>query len=545
MILFSTFLISTIATILLMPVFINLACKMNLLDIPNERKVHCDPIPRIGGVVMAMSAFAAILIWAPMNEFVRATLIGSGILITFGFLDDIKGIGFKSKFIGQILAAIIVVLYGGLKIKTLSVFTPAGFYLPAWLSIPFTVIIMVAVTNAINLSDGLDGLAGGITLLTFLCIGYLAYLDHFQEIEVISVAMVGAIFGLLRYNTHPATVFMGDSGSQLLGFIAITLSLALTRKSTQTSIILTLIIMGIPIIDTLCVIVQRIIKGRSLFIADKNHLHHKLMKLGFFHSESVLIIYLMHAFMVCLGFIFRFKSPWFLIFFYILYSGSIIATIFILESNGWRIKRYHFLDKIIKGQLRNLKKDNAIIKFSFRAVEIGFIFILLFSCFLPNHINIYFSFISIALICAIIMVWQIKKTWASSLIDISIFLMIPFLIYLSETDIVYLAHTVLEKAYTFSFGLLIVFVLLTLKFSRRRGFRTTPTDFLILFVALVVPNLPDERIQTWQMGLIAAKIVVLFFTYEVLKGELRLDTKRLSVTGIMVLMVISIRGFIG
>jgi UDP-GlcNAc:undecaprenyl-phosphate GlcNAc-1-phosphate transferase len=496
-------------------------------------------------MVMAMGAFIAILIWAPMNEFVKSILIGSGILIIFGFLDDLKGIGFKSKFGGQILAASIVVFYGGLKIKTLSVFTPAGFYLQDWLSIPFTVVIIVAVTNAINLSDGLDGLAGGVTLLTFLCIGYLSYLDQFQEIEVISVAMVGAIFGLLRYNTHPATVFMGDTGSQLLGFIAITLSLALTRKSTQFSIILALIIMGIPIIDTLCVIVQRIIKGRSLFAADKNHLHHKLMELGFYHSESVLIIYLMHAIMVCLGFIFRFKSPWFLIFFYFLYSGLIIATIFILDSNGWRTKRYDFLDKIIRGQLRNLKEDNTIIKFSFKAVEIGFVFLLLFSCFLPIHINIYFSLISIAIMCAIIILWQIKKSWASILIEISIFLMIPFLIYLCETDVVYLAHTVLKKAYTFSFGLLIVFVLLTLKFSRRSGFRITPTDFLILFVALVVPNLPDERIRTWQMSLIAAKIVVLFFTYEVLKGELRLDTKRLSVTGIMVLMVISLRGFIG
>ena len=158
MVLFSSFLISTIVTILLMPLFINLACKLNVMDFPNDRKVHCDPIPRVGGVVMAMGAFAAILIWAPMNDFVKAILIGSGILITFGFLDDIKDIGFKSKFGGQILAALIVVLYGGLKIKTLSVFAPAGFYLPAWLSIPFTVIIIVAVTNAINLSDGLDGL---------------------------------------------------------------------------------------------------------------------------------------------------------------------------------------------------------------------------------------------------------------------------------------------------------------------------------------------------------------------------------------------------
>ncbi len=281
MVLFSTFLISTIVTILLMPIFINLACKVNLMDFPNDRKVHCDPIPRVGGVVMAVGAFASILIWAPFNEFVKATLIGSGILVVFGFVDDVKGIGFKSKFAGQILAALIVILYGGLKIKTLSVFTPAGFYLPDWFSIPFTVIIIVAVTNAINLSDGLDGLAGGITLLTFLCIGYLSYLDQFQHIEVISVAMVGAIFGLLRYNTHPATVFMGDAGSQLLGFIAITLSLALTRKSGQTSIILTLFVMGIPIIDTLSVIVQRIIKVDHRSLQTKTTFITKLMRLVF------------------------------------------------------------------------------------------------------------------------------------------------------------------------------------------------------------------------------------------------------------------------
>jgi UDP-GlcNAc:undecaprenyl-phosphate GlcNAc-1-phosphate transferase len=150
-----------------------------------------------------------------------------------------------------------------------------------------------------------------------------------------------------------------------------------------------------------------------------------------------------------------------------------------------------------------------------------------------------------ALLGVILITWQIKKEWASNIIEVSIFLIIPFLIYLGETDVIYLADTALEKAYTYSFGLLIVFVLLTLKFSRRRGFRSTPMDFLILFVALVVPNLPDPRIQTWQMGLVAAKIVVLFFTYEVLKGELRLDTKRLGVTGVLVLLVISIRGFVG
>ena len=545
MILFSAFLISTIVTILLMPLFINLACKANLMDFPTDRKIHCDPIPRIGGVVMAIGAFVSIFIWAPPMQFVRALLIGSGILIAFGFVDDVKGIGFKLKFFGQILAALVVILYGGIKVESLSVFAPAGFYFPGWLAIPFTVIIIVAVTNAINLSDGLDGLAGGITLLTFLCIGFLSYLDHFQALEVISVAMVGAIFGLLRYNTHPASVFMGDAGSQLLGFVAITLSLALTRKSNQPSILLMLFIMGIPIIDTVCVIAQRIIKGRSPFVADKNHIHHKLMRLGLYHSESVLTIYLLHATLVCLGFIFRFKSPWFLVVFYVFYAGLIIATIFIADSKGLKIKRSHFIDKVVKGHLRKLREENAIIKLSFKAVEIGFIFLFLYSCFLPQHIHTYFALGSMAMLVIILVTWQFRRSWTDSIIEISIFLMIPFLVYLSEKDVAYLINTTLVKAYSFSFGLLVIFVLLTLKFTRRKGFKTTPMDFLILFVALVVPYLPDEKIRDWQMGLVAAKIVVLFFTFEVMKGELRMDTKKLGVAGITALIIISLRVFVG
>jgi UDP-GlcNAc:undecaprenyl-phosphate GlcNAc-1-phosphate transferase len=424
-------------------------------------------------------------------------------------------------------------------------FAPKGFILPVWLSIPLTLVIIVAVTNAINLSDGLDGLAGGISLLTFLCIGYLSYLNQFQAFEIMSVAMVGSIFGLLRYNTHPATVFMGDAGSQLLGFVAITLSLALTRESNQISLTLILLILGVPMIDTLSVMVQRILKGRSPFTADKNHLHYKIMNLGFYHSESVLVLYLVHASLVCMGLIFRYMPAWFLLSFYLLFSGALLAAIFIGESNGWRVKRYDFIDKVIKGHLRKLREENFIIKISFKAIEIGFIFLLLFSCFLPQHIHIYFSLTSMALLGLILLTWKIKKEWTALVIEVSMFLLIPFLVYLSEKDVAYLINTTLIKTYAFSYGILIFFVLLTLKFTRRSGFKTTPMDFLILIIALVVPNLPDERIRSWQMGLVAAKIIVLFFTYEIIKGELRLNTKKLEVTGIIALLVISIRGMIG
>ena len=545
MILFSTFLISTIITILLMPIFINLACKLNFFDFPNSRKIHCDPIPRIGGIAMAFGAFLPIIIWAPMNDFVKAILIGSGSLVIFGLVDDIREISFKMKFLGQILSALIVVLYGGLKIESIGMFAHRAFILPIWLSIPLSMVIIVAVTNAINLTDGLDGLAGGVSLLTFLCIVYLSYLNQFQALEIISVAMVGSIFGLLRYNTHPAKVFMGDAGSQLLGFVAITLSLALTRDSNQLSITLILPILGIPLIDTTSVMFQRVLKGRSPFVADRNHLHHRIMNLGFYHSESVLLLYIGHASLVCMGFIFRFMPAWILLSIYFLSSGAFVAAILIGDYNGWKIQRYDFVDKVIKGHLRKLREEKVIIKFSFKSVEIGFIFLFLFSCFLPQHIPVYFSLASITLLGLIIFSWRIKKEWTAAVIEISIFLMIPFLVYLSEKDVAYLINTTLIKTYAFSFGILIFFVLLTLKFTRRKGFKSTPMDYLILIIALVVPNLPDERIRKWQMGLIAAKVIVLFFTYEILKGELRFDIKKLEITAIIAALIISVRGFVG
>jgi UDP-GlcNAc:undecaprenyl-phosphate GlcNAc-1-phosphate transferase len=534
-----------IITILLMPIFINLACKVNLLDFPNDRKIHCDPIPKIGGFVLALGAFTAIVLWAPMSRFVISVLIGSGFLVLFGLIDDIKNIGFKAKFAVQIIAALIVIIYGGLKIQSLGGLVLGDYVFPDWISIPMTMIAIVAVTNAINLSDGLDGLAGGITLLTFLFIGYLSYLLGLQAFEVVSVAIVGAIFGLLRYNTHPATVFMGDAGSQLLGFLAVTLSLQITRMTPKISPILPLFVIGFPIIDTLSVISHRILEGLSPFKADKNHLHHKIMKLGFYHSESVTLIYIIHAVLLCFAFIFKYESDRFLLISFIMFAAAIILSIFVSEDKEWRIKRYPIFDIVIKGRLRKLREEHILIKVAFKGVEIGFISLLILSCLLPKHIHIYFSFAAIVFLVFIAFTWQIKKEWATYLIEVSIFLMIPFLAYFSETDVAYLQNTALRSAYMYAFGALVVLVLLTLKFTRRSGFKTTPLDYLIIFIAIVVPNLPDERIRNWQMGFIASKIVVLFFTYEILKGEMRLNTKNLGFACVAALMILSIRALTG
>jgi len=228
-----------------------------------------------------------------------------------------------------------------------------------------------------------------------------------------------------------------------------------------------------------------------------------------------------------------------------MFAAAIILFIFLAEEKEWRIKRYPIFDVMIKGKLRKLREENVIIKVSFKGVEIGFISLLIFSCLLPKHIHIYLSYAAIVFLVVIALMYQFKKEWATYLIEVSIFLMIPFLAYLSETEVVYLKHTILKSAYTYAFGGLIIFVLLTLKFTRRSGFKTTPLDFLILFIAIVLPNLPDERIRDWQMGFIVTKIVVLFFTYEILKGEMRLNTKKLGFACITALMILSIRALTG
>ena len=171
---------------------------------------------QIGGVAMALGTMVPIILWLPGSPLVRAILIGAAIIVLAGAVDDIKHLDYKAKFTGQVIAALVIILYGGITIDNLGVLLPEGYLLPKAISILLTMMVIVGVTNAINLSDGLDGLAGGITLLTFICIAYLAFRCENIAIAISAVAAAGAIFGFLRYNTHPAVIFMGDSGSQFL-----------------------------------------------------------------------------------------------------------------------------------------------------------------------------------------------------------------------------------------------------------------------------------------------------------------------------------------
>lgn len=539
----STLLSSVLVTIALIPLFGRLAVRFRALDVPNERKVHTVPIPRSGGPAMALGAMLPIVAWNYADGFTQAYLAGAAVLVVTGLVDDLRELSPGVKFSGQILAALIAIFWGGVQIRSLGGLLPDGFLLPAWIAAPLTVVAIVGVTNAINLSDGLDGLAGGICLLCFCCIGYLAYLTGNGSVGLIAVALAGGIFGFLRFNTHPASIFMGDAGSQFLGFSAVTLSLALTQGNTPVSPLLPLIVLGFPILDTLTVMLTRIAQGRSPFSADKNHFHHNLMGLGLYHDEAVLVIYVLQTILILSAFAFRFYSDWILLGGYLVFSASVLAVFAVARKTGWRLKRFDLLDVVIKGNLRRLREQGVIIRETFRVSEAAIPLLLLFTCILPAEVPGGVSFLCLGMLAAVLAVWRFRKESLGTVLRLVLYLLIPFAVYLSdERPAAWLTGAVLG-AYNAAFGLFAVFIVVVSKFTRRRmGFKNTPMDFLILFLAVVVPNLPEPHIQAHRVGLVAAKIIMLYFSYEVLMAEERGRYGKVALAMAASLAVLAVRG---
>ena len=521
MLFLTTLLTSIILTIVVMPYFLELAVRLQALDKPGQRKVHEDVMPRCGGMAMTIGASVPILLWLPKTYFVKGLLVGGLILMFFGLADDIKDLKPNTKLLGQTMGALIVTLVGGIKINDLGNFWLSGAVLPDWASIPLTVFVIVGVTNATNLSDGLDGLAGGIALLIFLCIGYLGVMQQDWATVMIAIAVGGSVLGFLRFNSYPAQLFMGDAGSQLLGFVGIVLAIKLAQQSPTISVITPLIIFGIPILDTLTVMTRRIAKGRSPFAADRNHFHHQLMAIGLFHTEAVLTIYLAQSLLILIAIVYHGSNDWVLLAAYLFFAGAVVGAFYLFQKNEYRINRDRFLNTT-KVRLKPLKDRGQIIKFSFGIVKIGVPALLIFNAlFHPFDSHIYFL-LSVSFILVLLLAWFLNKTLLNRLAKIALYLFTPFMVYKCDLGLYSNLNPLLIGFYNSIYLMLLASVFLTMKLTRRsKGFKSSTLDFLVIFVILLIPNLPNVTMQGYLLGLVAVKTVILYYSYEVLIGELR------------------------
>ena len=272
-----------------------LAHKIGAIDVPDgKRRVHKSPIPRLGGLAIFFGFIVAILIFVDIDVQTRGILLGALLIVITGIVDDVKQLRASIKLLIQIIAATIVVCHG-VQIVAISVptFIVKGGILPLkWLSIPVTVLWIVGVTNAVNLIDGLDGLAVGISSIATFSLFFIAILAGEPTVALISAALAGGCLGFLPYNFNPAKIFMGDTGSTFLGFILSVICIqGLFKGYAIISFLIPFLILGLPIFDTGMAIARRIHDKRPIMGADRGHLHHKLIDMGFSQKQTVAILY--------------------------------------------------------------------------------------------------------------------------------------------------------------------------------------------------------------------------------------------------------------
>lgn len=280
---------------LLTPLAIKAAFKLGAIDKPDQRKVHHQAMPRLGGLAIFVAFLIAALLGSWGNPAFYGILAGGVIIFLVGMLDDIYQLSPWVKLAGQCLAAAVAMYFGVIVHFVTNPFD--GLLALGYLSLPLTFLWIVGVTNAINLIDGLDGLAGGVSAIAGATMGIVALLHGQTAVAMTAFILVAAIAGFLPYNFHPARTFMGDGGSNFLGFVLACLAVMGTAKSAAViSLFVPIVILGIPIFDTFFAIIRRMLKRAPIFMPDKDHLHHRLMALGLSHRRSVLIIYGISAF---------------------------------------------------------------------------------------------------------------------------------------------------------------------------------------------------------------------------------------------------------
>jgi len=281
------------------PVVKSLAFKVGAVDVPKDnRRMHKHPIPRMGGLAIFLGFLFSVLIFMPLTRQLRGMMLGAVVIVILGIFDDIYALGAKFKFLVQIAAALIAVTSGNV-ITILSnpnVFSSDPYWNLGILSVPFSVLWIVAITNAVNLIDGLDGLACGVSTISSMTLLVIALVVSEPEVAILMAALSGACLGFLPYNLNPAKIFMGDTGSTFLGFVLAVVSIqGLFKVAAIISFAVPFLILGLPIFDTCFAILRRVSHGQSPMAPDRGHIHHRLIDMGLTQKQAVAVLYVISA----------------------------------------------------------------------------------------------------------------------------------------------------------------------------------------------------------------------------------------------------------
>jgi UDP-GlcNAc:undecaprenyl-phosphate GlcNAc-1-phosphate transferase len=533
------FVFAVFLSMVLVPPLVRIAAPLGMVDTGGGRKLHSGRVPRIGGVAIFFGFLVPILLSparADLPNFITAIFV----LFFFGLLDDRFNLDFRVKLLGQIVAALIVSTLGGVLIEHIP-FLPSGAW-PTFVALPFTVIVLVGITNAVNLSDGLDGLAGGITLLAgsglFLLVG-LEFQDAGSMLIALA-ALMGAVLGFLRFNSYPAQLFMGDTGSQFLGFSIAVLSIIITQgDEVALDPMLPILLLGLPILDTLAVMVTRIARGRSPFEADRTHLHHRLIASGLTQTEAVSLIYAGQALLVIAAILLRDSGSFYILLTYILFCCIVLIGIHWLErrpvkprgEQSWFLRLWRIFTRPDREPLVN----SALLRVLGTTIPLFFVLGSL-AAQTPSHdIGILAAVLLFALTASLL--FKVVPAYTPEHLSA----------YTAAVAVVYLLGK--SPAITNNCGLClpllyagIALVAATyVRFSEDK-FRVSAFDLLVVLGAIAAPSLRTVGLE--ELGIVALQAIIVFYALEILfhADVRRWDALRVSV--IVSLSVLAFRGLV-
>jgi UDP-GlcNAc:undecaprenyl-phosphate GlcNAc-1-phosphate transferase len=519
--LFLAFVVALSVTAALIPVLVHWAPTIGLTDAPGPRKVHSIPVPRVGGLAMAVGLLLPTLLTVELTPSIRGLLLGLVVLLLFGLWDDRVTLGYRTKFAGQVLAAGLCMVVGNVHIGTLMI--GSVIVLPQSVSIFITFVFLIGITNAVNLADGLDGLAGGLVLLCLCAIALFAAMSGNGTVVEMALIEAGAVLGFLRFNTHPARIFMGDSGSQMLGFSVGALALLATQgEASPLSAALPLLLLGLPIMDTLTVMLTRIRAGRSPFSADSNHLHHRLLALGFAHREAVLLIYMMQVALVLLAYFLRFESDSEVFIAFCVFAGLVLGLLRRATQAGWHLKylgESGGIRRYINGFTPAARIPTLALGVMTTCLAIYATTVLASSRRVGADLGL--MCLGMLIVLLLLTSWKAQRSlqWFERTAT-----------YISVVLLVYLDQTMPNKPAlltTLSWtcvGITGAAALVRFWLSPTRRFELTTLDLIVLFIALVLPNLPGSIALPADLPGGIAKAVILLYVVEML---LTIDLKHL------------------
>lgn len=537
-VLFFSFMGSLILCMALIPTLSASAGRLQFIDVPRDRHVHREPIAKVGGIAFAVATFVAVLVWAPKDQLILSSLLGGAVILMFGIWDDRVGLSYGMKFAGQILAAVIVVVFAGIRISSLPFLD--DLLIPVWLSVPLTVMVIVGVTNAVNLSDGLDGLAGGLALISFAGIAYLAYQVNEILLVLLTVSVLGGLLGFLRFNTHPARIFMGDAGSQFLGhYLAVAAILLTDQTRTAYSPLLALFLWGVPLLDTVGVMIHRYVQGRSPFVGDRSHVHYRLLACGLTHGQAVTLIYVVHAVMVGCAYLFRWQPDGLLVAVYVIFAGGLFGLF--VGTPKATVSAEGGSSSGARPRVQRGSHPWAVGEVSLTILYLAIPMYLIGSTFVPREIPPDAGFMAGALTIAVLASFFLPSAapWA-----------VRAALYIGSTSVMYYSDVfpreVMVKVLTpinVGVALLAVLVVLAVRLVGEERFQTTPLDYLIILFAGVMPFLPGMTVGDIPMGLLTAKLIVLFFAFELLLNIRSSAVTRLGVVSLVMLAGVMLRAW--